>query len=409
MGRAISELGSAAMRNFGFSCEPVPPPDFNTLMLGRKHTLCKECLPLILVTGSMLETERLRKSTDEMLLYFMPTSIGSCRFCQYYIFLQRLIEKKRIPNLTMLTFSSGNSFAGIGTKNIITLVKSLIVADVMDDIRNAICVLAADPDSAIETYNRQMQKIAECIQDRPSALYGVLRRVASTLRSVKLRHPLAQAKKVLLAGEIYVRKEEFSSHGVVDRLMRHGIVVKRAPIIEYLHYTDSLTVRESSYSSKTGFRDRLEISVRNLLKRRFEARIKRILSQSGLYEFETVDLEKILSLGSRFINRSFTGEMILVIGSFFKEIARHVHGVISIGPFACLPTRLIEAILSQECRIVGNDRLKGMHGIDHLGQFATLPFLSVESDGNPFPQILQSKLEAFCLQVDRLHQELSHG
>jgi predicted nucleotide-binding protein (sugar kinase/HSP70/actin superfamily) len=308
----------------------------------------------------------------------------------------------------MLTFSSGNSFAGIGTLNTITLVKSLIVADVMDDIRNAICVLAEVPERALVLYSEQMRKLVACIQDRPSDLYAVLREVAAALRSVKLRHPLSRAKKVLLAGEIYVRKEEFSSQGVVGRLMQHGIVVKRAPIIEYLHYTDSLTARERTYSSKMGFWDRLEISMRNLLKRRFEARIKRILARSGLYEYETVDLERILELGSRFINRSFTGEMILVIGSFFKEIAKHVHGVISIGPFACLPTRLIEAILSQECHVAGNDRIEGMRGVDHLKQFTTLPFLSVESDGNPLPQILQSKLEAFCLQVDRLHRQVSH-
>jgi predicted CoA-substrate-specific enzyme activase len=181
MGRAISELGSAAMRNFGFNCEPVSPPDFNTLMLGRKHTLCKECLPLILVTGSMLEYEGSRKNADEMLLYFMPTSIGSCRFCQYFVFLRKLIEKKRIPNLTMLTFSSGNSFAGIGTVNTITLVKSLIVADVMDDIRNAMCVLAVDTESALRLYDEQMQKIGACIEDRPADLYRMLRKVAATL------------------------------------------------------------------------------------------------------------------------------------------------------------------------------------------------------------------------------------
>ncbi|MFP4681299.1 MAG: hypothetical protein ACLFQB_12560, partial [Chitinispirillaceae bacterium] len=36
----------------------------------------------------------------------------------------------------------------------------------------------------------------------------------------------------------------------------------------------------------------------------------------------------------------------------------------------------------------------------------TLPFLTIESDGNPFPAILESRIEAFCLQVERLHQKL---
>ncbi len=407
MGRTSSELVSAAMRNFGFNCKPVSPPDFNTLMLGRKHTLCKECLPLILVIGSMLEYEQARTNNDELILYFMPTSIGSCRFCQYYVFLRRLIEKKKIPNLAMLTFSAGNSFAGIGTLNTITLLKSIIVADIMDDIRNAICVLAVDTENALCLYDEQMQRISTCIEARPSNLYVELKKVADALATISLKYPLSKAKKVLLSGEIYVRKEEFSSEGVVKRLIKDGIVVKRAPVLEYLHYTDSLTANEAAYSSRMGFRDKLEIMTRNLVKRRIEVKIKNILAHSHLYEYETVDLKKTMEMGSRFINKSFTGEMILVIGSFFKEITHHVHGMISIGPFACLPTRLIEAILSQECRVAGNDRLQGMHGVDHLKKFTTLPFLSVECDGNPLPQVLQSRLDAFCLQVDRLHKRVT--
>ena len=33
-----------------------------------------------------------------------------------------------------------------------------------------------------------------------------------------------------------------------------------------------------------------------------------------------------------------------------------------------------------------------------------LPFLFVESDGNPYPQITQSRIEIFMLQATRLHE-----
>jgi hypothetical protein len=32
-----------------------------------------------------------------------------------------------------------------------------------------------------------------------------------------------------------------------------------------------------------------------------------------------------------------------------------------------------------------------------------LPFLAIESDGSPFPQLIIAKLEAFCQQALRLH------
>jgi hypothetical protein len=42
-----------------------------------------------------------------------------------------------------------------------------------------------------------------------------------------------------------------------------------------------------------------------------------------------------------------------------------------------------------------------------LEDFDELPFLSIESDGSPFPQILEAKLEAFCLRALRLHDRMS--
>ena len=36
-----------------------------------------------------------------------------------------------------------------------------------------------------------------------------------------------------------------------------------------------------------------------------------------------------------------------------------------------------------------------------------LPFLSIETDGSVFPQIIEARLETFCLQVERLHNTVA--
>lgn len=33
----------------------------------------------------------------------------------------------------------------------------------------------------------------------------------------------------------------------------------------------------------------------------------------------------------------------------------------------------------------------------------TMPFLAIDSDGSPFPQIIEARLETFVLQARRLH------
>jgi hypothetical protein len=57
------------------------------------------------------------------------------------------------------------------------------------------------------------------------------------------------------------------------------------------------------------------------------------------------------------------------------------------------------------------DKLKAAPG-DHrlretLAGFGDLPFLAIESDGSRFfPQIINTKLEAFCLHARRLHERI---
>jgi hypothetical protein len=77
-----------------------------------------------------------------------------------------------------------------------------------------------------------------------------------------------------------------------------------------------------------------------------------------------------------------------------------------------MPTRVIEAVLSAESTME-NKRLFDPSARslekDLRGTIDNLPFLSIESDGNPFPQIIEARIEAFCLQVERLHKKLKSG
>ena len=206
---------------------------------------------------------------------------------------------------------------------------------------------------------------------------------------------------MLLSGEIYVRKDEFVSGEVIRRLADKDIIVKRAPILEWTYYVDYIS--KHILDSRFTFTDRLAIFIKNIVEKKIENSIKKILAKSGFYEYEKIAIKEIFEAGKEFIDPRMTGEEILVIGSFFREVASHTHGVISIGPFACLPTRVCEAILNIESEVHDNPRIAHLKNADELRKHHTLPFLSIEADGNPFPQIVEARIEAFSLQVDRLY------
>lgn len=95
----------------------------------------------------------------------------------------------------------------------------------------------------------------------------------------------------------------------------------------------------------------------------------------------------------------------ITTGGPLAEVGTEFCGAIAIGPFGCMPNRLSEAIL--------NNKMGKEHILQHrhddmtrtvMQEVSHLPFLAVESDGNPFPQVIEARLETFMLQAFRLHE-----
>ncbi|PIP40338.1 MAG: hypothetical protein COX19_05930, partial [Desulfobacterales bacterium CG23_combo_of_CG06-09_8_20_14_all_51_8] len=96
-----------------------------------------------------------------------------------------------------------------------------------------------------------------------------------------------------------------------------------------------------------------------------------------------------------------------------SEVATDVCGVIALGPFGCMPNRLAEAILNDtmtrdvKLRATGNGHPADTRKLEKiLENMEDLPFLAIETDGSPYPQLIHAKLEAFCQRALRLHQRM---
>jgi len=402
MGRLTSELMAAVFSGAGIRSTAVPVYNQSTLKTGRANTSCKECLPLILTTGGLLNHLQSR-SPDEKILYFMPTCWGNCRFTQYRVFLNRMISRRKIPDVALISLSNENGYAGLRLSDSMNLLKSIIISDCMDDIRNALRVLAIDLPSAQKTFQEQWERIIQVfLSRRYKDLYNVLRSVADNLLKIPLRYPLSQARTVSLMGEIFVRRDDFSSNELIEKLSAADIVVKRAPILEWISYCD-FNVKKGIYEARFDLKKFLEFRIRNMVQDKYEKRIKSIFARSGLYSFEKMDLDTAIAYGEHFFDVRFTGESILVAGNFFKDILHTIHGAVSIGPFSCMPTRITEAVMAPVANNEIRSRLTGDFSVKNV---STLPFLSVEIDGSPLSQTLEARIEAFCLQVERIYHKV---
>ena len=410
MGRYTSEAGAAIFRGAGIHASALPPADEAALKLGRGNTSCKECLPLLLTVGSLLKYIKERETNNEDLIYFMPTASGPCRFGQYSEFIKRLINKRYLENVAVFSLSSENSYAGFGGVNLTTdLWLGIIIAGSFDEMYSTLLTNAADRDSAMYILEEEWKKVLNALETRHKLkqLTEILETAANNLRQIPVRRTMEDTPTVLLTGEIFVRHDDISRQYIVEELADRGFATKVSTLAEWIYYTDWL-VQNNLSTDHPGFKDKLSLSVRSFFMRKYERTVKNVLSKSNLCENRVEDVDHIIKRTLHLINPELTGEAILTTGSAINEVVDHYCGVIAIGPFGCMPTRIAEAILTGEMNMEG----KLSTGVvtrkvkDLRNEVQELPFLTIEGDGSRFPQIITAKLEAFLLQAERLHEKM---
>ena len=401
MGKISSEALSAVFRSMGVVCEAMPVPTNHTLALGRSNTTCKECLPLILTTGTMIEY-LFKRDPEEISLFFMPHSNGPCRQGQYHVLQHQLIGKLEIRNAGVMTLDL-NAYRSLGVRFLLCGWISIIGSDYFEDIKSVLKVLAKDKDGAMKIFDHEFGSFIKSLESADIPLImRTLKEISKNLSKIPLRKTLEEAKFITLTGEIYVRREEFSRLDLVDILERNGFVVLVTPASEYIYYVNYLGKKHAPVRN-IGLKERAISHLVDKVERTFEKRIKKILSSSGLAHFEMIEVEKTIEHARHLISEQMFGEAILTTGASLRDIISRTCGVISIGPFACMPSRVAEAILSKSMNLREKEKLSGKK---HDIEINELPFLAIETDGNPYPQIIQSKLEIFMLQADRLNERI---
>ncbi len=403
MGELSTVAFSAIMKAHGYNAMAIPVATMETLKYGRKVSNCKECLPFILTTGSMIEYLREKKS-DKITLFFMPKGGGPCRQGQYHVRMRDIIANYGFENTGILSLDDENSYGEIGMKFILSAWKSIIISDLFEDIRNALYVLAVNRKEALKIFNEEWDKIIFAVSNLSDRkFYDQLISSAGCLARIDLKRPLSEAKVVSLIGEVYVRRDQFSRLDLIERLAEKEFVVRIAPVSEYIYYCNYLA-KKNSRGVRISLRSKLKIHISDHIQLYIEKKIKGIMAESRLIHYETTDIEEIIDHSRHLINDNLMGESILTVGSALREIIDHSCGIISIGPFACMPSRFAASILDGEMNIQGKAESDKDFIIDQYRNFFDLPFLSIETDGNLFPLIIQSKIDIFMLQAERLFQ-----
>lgn len=406
MGESTARCLAAAMRFVGIRATALAPPGPQELNLGKGLATCKECLPLILTAGSLVKYINESRSTGEIVVFLMPETDGPCRFGQYNVFMKNYIRKNCIPDVALLSPSSQDGYDGLPAKLSRRAWLALAIGDGLEEVRAGIMALAEDRKRALDSFALAADRIIGSIAaENYNRLMKTVREEMEGLSRIQKKGSLAEATRIALVGEIFVRRDDFSRQYLVEKLARNGVVVRTAPITEWLHYTDYCVAK--GLNGPISLRKRIALQAKKLVMRKDERLINRLLAISGFHDGHPIDIDHLVSRGSSLIHPQLTGEAILTISSALTEVGDSAHGVISIGPFGCMPCRIAESILTY--RLVDE---KEHFSLDRGNFWAAnkdrlpLPFLAIESDGNPFPQLVETRLESLLLSADRLKESL---
>ncbi|OHD18835.1 MAG: hypothetical protein A2Y34_02295 [Spirochaetes bacterium GWC1_27_15] len=412
MGKFLTEAGVAALVGQGFNAKIVDQPTADSLGIGKGNSSCKECLPYIVLVGSLLEYVEKYKKPDEKVAFFIVGDPAPCRVEQYQVGFKKVIEKNKLKDVAVLTLSSTEGFAGMGLNPLLQVWKSMCLADVMEQMYSVILTLAKNRDKALELFEGEWQKILASFAKKSNiTLEKQLEKTADVLSAIELIKPVHEANRITVTGEMYVRNEVFCRKQIENTLADMGFITKITPLIEWHYYVDHIIMRNIAKDKISPFK-RMYFAGKTNIQQAIEKKIKKIFAtKTSLYEYDPINIKEILDTSNPLVSEKLIGDVGITIGVGLKDSLKDSCGVISLGPFACIQTRMAEAILNNNMTVggklkVNRDSVFG-NDIEKLDKNMPLPYLAIESDGNPYPQIIEARLEVFALQARRIGEMMN--
>ena len=395
MGSLGTAAVSAAADFNGVRSEHLPPATVETTQLARNVASGKECIPTLLVLGQILKLLLTRPpARDEVLAVIVPKTTGPCRTGQYGPFYEQVFGDLGVQNVAVLALNSDNGYKELGPSFSRHAWTAALLGDFFTDMRLALRLVARDPAAALRTFAAVWADTVAALRADPGAALQHLRDHATPrLQAIPRRRSLDAIRRVLIVGEIYVRRDDFSVGELLEQLVANDIFPKVTGVGEWVHYCDfTQRKRLQQRLARTPWHKRLfasellqlgRVAMEMTYTHHVERRMKSALQPTGLLPDYPDDMDAIMNTVDEFTHVDFETEATVstLVGAMAGRSG--YDGVAVIAPFACLPGRLIKAMLEPYTRA---------HEI---------PFIALENDGQPYPPNILSRLEIFMLNVLR--------
>ena len=394
-----AEVAAACLRSEGFRCECLPMPDREDVRVGRRYTSGKECVPMMLTTGSLLNRLERDRHTPEKFTLAMPTAAGPCRFGVYNV-LHKIILEQAGWNDRVNVFSpdDGDYFRETSPEFTIKLWCGFVAYDLLEAMLYDVRPVERRKGAANALYRQYKDEIIASMERHSKGtamnatlevlggmwgLRDLLSRAARDMAAIKNR--VRDVPSVAVVGEIYVRLDPFANDFIIEKLEERGIRARFAPFVEWLEYTQYLAEKRVLDQRMRHDDNPLSIGVTGVVQRASMEVLYGICAKP-LEWGERTTIPTTLEAAVPYLSPELTGEACLTLGGPIHEFHQKlVQGVVVVGPHECMPCRIAEAQYGK------------------VAEDMNLPYLVLALNGDPLDT---EALDRFAYDIHQAHR---HG
>jgi predicted CoA-substrate-specific enzyme activase len=390
-----SESLARAASWLGLNVGETVPLDRNQLDRGLEHTSGRECLPLPICIGQLLQISE-RRPPDEITGFYMVRGGAPCVSDCYMGYFERFIAAQQLPDLFLLNPTPENGWCGLDRTALVQSVSPAIqMADILVEIEQVLAAVGLP--GSVGQLRAQWRRFLE---DAPSLdqFNSNLPAFADWLAALpRLRLP-STCPKVVITGDFFTRFSPFFMEGVHALYAASGIILKPVDLgdlVQYSSYHD-VAGAASGWGMKPGVPALAKACLRMFQPdgkqylrqwmnyhagRWLEGRYRQIFRKTGLLVAGPNNVSSLFEKASRHISPAIFGEAIPSVGKGLEAANEGYDGIFLIGPFNCLPYRISEAILKP------------------LSIQTDMPLLTYESDGYAVSPSFLRQVEVHIEQV----------
>ncbi len=395
-----------AARWLGLQTGEVLPLDRAQLERGLQHTSGRECLPLPICLGQLLDIYE-RRPAGEITGFFMLRGGAPCVVDCYMGYFERFIAEQRLSDVFLISPQPGNSYCGFPEAALTQALSAVIpVADILVEIEHVLRVVGAG--ASLDQLRAEWERFvgaAEALDRFQAELPALADRVSLLSRT---RDPNT-CPRVVVTGDFFTRFNPFFMEGVAELYSKHGIVLKPVDLSDLFLYGafNRVAGAAGNWGMKPGglafakactriFQPDGKQYLKEWLSYQWERRSERhyrgLFRKTGLLVAGPNAASAQFESASAHVSPEIYGEIIPTVGKGVEANDEGYDGIIVIGPFNCLPYRISEAILKPLCI---------QHG---------MPILSYESDGYAVAPSFLRQVDVHIQQVlDRAERNRHSG